>query len=466
MRSLFFATCLALSAPPRQATIIPAQSLNQAFETAVSDYQKRDYGQARQIVIRLLRQFPSNFDLNELMGLVCRGQGEAAEASRYFGRAVELKPASADARMYWASSLIELHQTLRAEKEFKTAVQLEPSRFDTNHNLGEFYIAEGRVSAALPYLQRAQLAEPSSVANGHDLALAEIKTGHLEEARAVLRGLLAHHPSAELLSLLAAIDERAGREIEAANEYQLAARMSPTEANMFAWGSDLLLHHALGPAEQVFGQGARLYPRSRRLQIGLGIALYSRSHYSDAAEAFSRAIDLDPSDARPYKMLSMIYDISPSQMPEVTARFARVAELHPRNPSALYYYALCLWKGSRTHANPADTRKAEGLLETTTAIEPDFADAHLQLGILYWQQNRIANAILQYRQAIRYQPSLAEAHYRLAAALVRMGQRAQAQREYEISSRLHEIETREKREKRSQILQFESILASPAKAPR
>jgi tetratricopeptide (TPR) repeat protein len=460
---LIFTVSLIFGSPPQQPASTSVQALNQEFQAAVSDYQSHQYGKARLILKSLLRRSPDNFDLNELMGLVWRGQGDSEEAEKYLAKAVELKPSSADARMYWASCLIGLRQYSRAQKEFQTAVQLQPTRYDTNHNLGEFYIAEGKLSAAVPYLQMAQQADPSSIPNGHDLALAEIKMGHLNEAEAALKRLLALHPSADVLSLLAAVDERTGQEVRAASEFQLAARMSPTEANMFAWGSDLLLHHALGPAEQVFEQGARLYPRSRRLQIGLGIALYSRSRYGEAVDAISQAIELDPGDPRPYQMLSMIYDIAPPQAPEVTKTLARFAHVEPRNPSALYYYALCLWKGSRAHATLASAERAEGLLKAAVALNPDFADAHLQLGILYWQQHQVTNAMEQYRQAIKVQPKLAEAHYRLAAALVRIGERSQAQRQYEIYSRLHAIQTKAKQQKRSAILEFESILASPAK---
>jgi tetratricopeptide (TPR) repeat protein len=448
------------------ATTSSVQLLNEEFQTAVADYQSHHYAQARQILVGMLKQFPGDFDLNELMGMICRGQGDRAEANHYLARAVQAKPASAEARMYWASSLMDLGHYSQAEREFERAVQLEPSHYDTNHNLGEFYIGQGKLSAAIPFLRRAQQAHPSSVANGHDLALAEIKTGQLDQARTTLKRLLAIYPSPDLLSLLATVDEKTGRDVRAVSEYQVAAQRNPTEANMFAWGSDLLLHHALGPAEKVFEQGARQYPRSQRLQIGLGLGHYSLRRYREAAEAFSQAIKLNPNDPRPYKMLSMIYDISPPEDADVTAKLARFAQLHPHNPSALYYYALCLWKNSRTHRDPNESEQAEKLFRTTTVIDPTFADAHLHLGIIYWQRNQIEEAIEQYRQAIKSRPGLVEAHYRLAAALVRVGERAQAEREFEISARLHQIETKEKQEKRSAIMSFDSILASPATASR
>jgi tetratricopeptide (TPR) repeat protein len=464
--SLLLTACLLLFAPLQRSTSPPSSVLNQEFEAAVSHYRNKQYARAQQILIGLLKQFPNNFELNELMGLTCQAQGQAREAEAHFARAVTQKPASANARMYWASSLMALRQYSRAEEEFKAAVRLQPSQYDTNHNLGEFYLAAGKVPSAIPYLQKAQQADPSSVPNGHDLALAEIKTGQLHEAKLTLERLLAlrrSQPSPDLLSLLAALDEKSGQYIQAAKNYQLAARMDPSEGNIFAWGGDMLLHHAYGPAEQIFQQGAKLYPHSLRLAIGLGIASYSLNHYQDAMTAFSNAISLSPNDARPYKMLMMVYDISPAETPEVTETLARFATLEPYNPNALYYYAICLSKESRTKADPAVSQKAESLLETVTDADPNFADAHLQLGILYWRQGEVTRAITQYEKAIEKEPSLAEAHFRLASALVRVGERGQAQREFQTFSRLQRLQSKEKRNQRSAIVQFESILASPAK---
>ncbi|HEX5483612.1 MAG TPA: tetratricopeptide repeat protein, partial [Terriglobia bacterium] len=435
---LFAALALqALQAAERPAARDPSP-LNQQFQAAVSLFQNHQYNQAQQILTGLLRQAPNDFQLNELMGLVCTAQNRAGQANPYLAKAVSLQPRSAEARMYLAANLVDLHQNARAESEFKQAVRLKPEDYNTNHNLGEFYIHTGRLALAIPSLAKAQQVNPSSYTNGYDLALAEIKTGKYREARESIEHLLHYQNQADLHSLLAAAEEKSGQYLEAAKEYGLAARMDPSADNIFAWGSELLLHHTLEPAVQVFKRGVELYPRSAKMEIGLGIALYSRTYYQEAIDSFCRAIDLNPDDPRPYTFLGKIYDASPLQAPAVTDRFARFARLRPRNPQALYYYALSLWKGSRTEAKPADVPKIERLFERAVALDPQFAEARLQLGILYAQQRRYDEAIAQYRQAIQSQPDLADAHYHLGEALVRTGKKAEAERQFQTFNRLHE----------------------------
>lgn len=431
-----------------------ARTLNRQFQTAVAYYQHQRYEQAREVLGGLLKRAPNSFDVNELTGLVYSAQRHPALAVSYLAKAARLRPASADARMYWAAALTALHQDARAESEFKKALQLEPASYDTNHNLGEFYVSAGNLPAAVPYLQRAEEIDPSSYNNGYDAALAEIKTGKYKEAKTGIERLLRYQNTADLHSLLATADEDSGHYIQAANEYDLAAHMSPTEQNIFAWGSELLLHHTLEPAVEVFQRGVEIYPRSAELQVGLGIALYSRTHYREAIEAFGRAIDLDPNDPRPYQFLGKIYDVSPLEAQAVTERFARFARLQPHNPRALYYYALSLWKASRTESKAADLAKVERLLESSVALGPAFAEAHLQLGIFYFQQRRYNDAVAQYREAIRIQPGLADAHYHLGEALVRAGERGEAQKEFQTFTRLHAEQVREREKQRRGIMQF------------
>ena len=437
-----------------QTPITGQTPLNRQFQAAVSLYQAHRFGQARHVINKLIQQDPENFEVNELMGLICAGQDKNQEAGSYFAKAVRLNPQSAEARMYLATNLLALHYAAQAEAEFKKAVQIEPHNYDTTHNLGEFYIRAGKLNAAVPYLQAAARLDPAAYNNSYDLSLAEIETGQYASAKTSLQQALSHHDSADLHSLLAIADEKTGQFLQAESEYQLAAHMDPSEGNIFDWGSEFLLHHTLEAAVQVFGRGVNLFPSSARMEIGLGIALYSRTHYQQAINAFCRAIDLNPADPRPYMFLGKTYDISPVQAQAVTDRFSRFVQLQPKNSQALYYYALCLWKAFRTQAKPADLPKIEDLLQRSVSSNPAFPDAHLQLGILYTQIHQYPQAIEQYREAIQLQPSLADAHYRLGEALVRSGKKDEAQQQFQIFSRLHAKQLAESEKQRSEIKEF------------
>jgi tetratricopeptide (TPR) repeat protein len=216
----------------------------------------------------------------------------------------------------------------------------------------------------------------------------------------------------------------------------------PTTAELSSWsesqflsrGSDLLLSHAIAASVDVFQAGVARFPDSVKLYTGLGIVLTARGDYSKAIASLLRATDLTPSDPRPYFVLAKAYAGSPQPTDEVPKRLERLVTLDPRNPLALYYNALVLEKGSGK--DKAVLAQAESLLQRAVALDPDFAEVHLQLGIVYAARSNDTDAIREYQAAVKLKPSLAAAHYRLAQAYSRTGQKEAAQRELDSYERL------------------------------
>jgi len=320
------------------------------------------------------------------------------------------------------------------EHRLLDAARQNPDSFDAQYQLASFYLQRGKLQAALPHLERAREINPADYASGHDLALALLELKKLDEARALILQMIAARDTAELHNLLADVDERSGNLLGAAEEYQRAAHMDPTEPHLFDWGDNLLQLHAYDEATQVFTASLERYPGSARLHVGLGIAQYSRGVHEAAVRSFCKAADLAPSDPRPYQFLGEMYGVVPALGGEITDRLARFAKAHPRNALAQYHYAMSLWKGQP--APPADLRHVETLLRRAVTLDRTLAKGFLELGILLSDEQRYQEAIQQLQSAARLEPDLAQAHYRLAQAYQRTGQKALADRELEIFERL------------------------------
>jgi hypothetical protein len=78
---------------------------------------------------------------------------------------------------------------------------------------------------------------------GKDPAVAA-SSGNYEREREKLEALLSHEDQPELRHRLGDVQEKLGNSLEAVREYQRAAEMDPSEAYLFDWGAELLLHHA------------------------------------------------------------------------------------------------------------------------------------------------------------------------------------------------------------------------------
>ena len=261
-----------------------------------------------------------------------------------------------------------------------------------------------------------------------------------------LRDAVARNPHDPALHhLLGDVEEKLGNPLNAVREYQRAAELDPSEPNLFDWGTELLTHRALEPATEVFTKGSRLFPKSVRMLVALGVAWYTRGSYDQAVQCLVNASDLAPDDATPYLFLGKMQSVESTPSEKSAQRLERFAQLQPVNALANYYYAVSLWKQSTGAVDAERSARVESLLQKAVHLDPKLGTAYLQLGILYSQRKDFSRAISAYQKAIAVgleesspegDETLEVAHYRLAQAYLRTGNKIAAQEELQLHDRL------------------------------
>jgi tetratricopeptide (TPR) repeat protein len=345
------------------------------------------------------------------------------------------------------------------ESKLRASVQQTPASFAANHQLGDFYLRAGKAGQAIPSLEAAYQLNPRDFANSYDLALAYSANGNLVPARDLAAKILSgtEHP-ADVHRLLGELDEQSGDPLAAVREFEAAATLDPSEANYFAWGTELLEHRAVSPAMTVFRKGSTAHPTSLRMLVGLSTALYSRGTYDQAARQICRASDLQPDDLTPYLFIGKMQEISPTALPCSEQKLARFLRNQPGNALANYYFAVCLLKRDREARTPADSPQAEALLKKSLAIDPHLGQADLQLGILYAAQGHPDQAMAAYRRATEITPSLSEPHYRLSQLYRRTGETGKAEQEIQRYTQLEKSEADAVERQRREVQQFLIVL--------
>jgi tetratricopeptide (TPR) repeat protein len=352
-----------------------------------------------------------------------------------------------------------LRDTRQSESSLRAALKKTPDSFEANHQLGEYYLAAKTPRDAIPLLESAYRIDPVNQGNAYDLAVAYEATGDFTAAREQIRKLLANGAdSAKLHHLLGEADERSGDSLQAVHEFELSARLDPSEQNYFDWGAELLLHKAAVPAVEIFTKGSAAHPRSARMLAGLGAAYYASGSYEEAALRLCNASDLNPSDSAPYIFLGQVEKATVAPSPCSLEKLGRFAHEQPENSLGNYYYALVLWKRARESANAVDSKAAEELLQKAVKINPQFGDAYLQLGVLYSARDDFSQAIPCYQKAIEINPRLAEARFRLSVAYKQIGQESKAKQEFQIYKQVEKTEAAEIEQKRKELQQFLVIL--------
>src|SRR5690348_988954 len=201
----------------------------------------------------------------------------------------------------------------------------------------------------------------------------------------------------------------------------------PREAELERSGSALLQKKDYAQAVGVFERAAALYPTSERLQMGFGLALFGAGKYPEAADALREAARLAPDDSGPVVMLAeTLQFVDDPAAPSLLKRFS---ELHPENARGHYAYGLSLCREFRADHRREALDGARTEFEKATQLDDHDADAHLQLGMVYDEQKQPDRAVSEYVVAIRVNPELATAHYRLAQDYERLGEKGKAEAE-------------------------------------
>jgi tetratricopeptide (TPR) repeat protein len=293
----------------------------------------------------------------------------------------------------------------------------------------------------------------------YELAVADASAGRYQDSRTKILATLTRQDiplqnQAELHHLLGDVEEKLNNPLAAVREYQRAAELNASEPHFFDWGAELLVHRAAEPAIEVFSKGNRLFPRSTRILIGLGAALFARGSYEQAVQCLCLASDLNPSDPTAYVFMGKMQSAEAIPSDALLERIARFARLQPDNALANYYYAVALLKRSKSTHDAKTSTQAASLLKRAVHLDPRLGLAQLQLGILYADRRDFPSAILAYQQAIAASPELEEAHFRLAQEYRRAGDKANTQRELQLYEQLSKNSAKQVERERHEIQQF------------
>ncbi|MDT7807983.1 MAG: hypothetical protein QOJ70_1796 [Acidobacteriota bacterium] len=152
----------------------------------------------------------------------------------------------------------------------------------------------------------------------------------------------------------------------------------------------------------------------------VGVALLEQFKYREGAEAFERALRIEPHLALARINLAIALFNVPD--PEGARREAEAAAADAPDTAQPHYILGLLAKSQN---RPED---AIASFRRVLALDPEDVGANVSLGQVYAQQRKYAEAIALFRNALASEPYNGTALYNLGTALLRTGQREEGQR--------------------------------------
>lgn len=275
-------------------------------------------------------------------------------------------------------------------------------------------------------------------------ARASLLAGKLDRAKALATELVATRPSST--AMLAGAHEILGRVMlkaqqpkEARQEFELATALDPTFQN----GYDLIVACLEiadeACANRVSGEMERSFGDKPELHIALGKAYGNSDFQARALEEFRRAIAEDPRlRGAHYLLAAVLLANGGDESARVDAEQELLVELRLSPQDTATYAAL-----GQIALIQNNYAKAEDLLRKAIEYGPEWPEAYLYLGQVYFNTGRSKEAESAMRSCIqrtadpsrgRYQ--VQKAHYLLGRILSQRGQQDQARAELQLSREL------------------------------
>jgi tetratricopeptide (TPR) repeat protein len=410
-----------------------AQSgLEREFQAAMAAQDKGDLDGAKSILLKIRQKRPGLFAVDESLGMIYAAQSKFTEALPFLEAAVREQPSSDAAHANLGAALYRLHRNPEAIKAFESAAQLNPANPATQQSLGQLLLDAGHPDQAANAYSAALHLKPgdSDLILGYAAALVAGK--HFDEAAKALSTLAASDQSAEAQSLLGEIDEAQARYESAGKHLARAVELDPSEANLWALGVEFLRHWTFEAAIREFQAGVTRYPESTRMKVGLATAYFGDAKYAEAIPVFADLLRADKNNALYAEMLGMACSADTSGAKSACSVLIDYARTHPRDGRAATYAATQLLTETSSTTQVALGKK---LLAQALAADPKSPQAQYLMGLARQNDGDWRGSIPFLNKAIALKPNLAQAHYRLALADWRTGNKQEAKREMDLQKK-------------------------------
>jgi len=200
------------------------------------------------------------------------------------------------------------------------------------------------------------------------------------------------------------------------------AKYQPRQPEFYVELGDAWVRHVKPqPAVPLYEEALRLKPNSLAALLGLGRALDLAGRWNEAVDAFQRATKVLPDDPVPWRELAQIR-LKEGKRTEAVTALANSLKLDAEAPEAHYDLGLA-WS-----LPGGDPIRSEAAFREAIRLAPAYSEAHMNLAILLFQNERVEEAGYLFDSALRYRPNYALGHLNYGLMLLKLNRTREAKR--------------------------------------
>jgi tetratricopeptide (TPR) repeat protein len=299
------------------------------------------------------------------------------------------------------------------------------------HNLGVIAAQQNDIAAALAGFETAAQWKPDLAGLDRNLGIVAFRAAQFAKAVAPLARQLAAHPEDTLARRMLGVSYYLTRDFQhsVATLRPLAATITDDPELAYAYGISLIQLTDNQTAAQLFARLAAAQPQNAQARFYAAQGFMLTGDYERALTEFRSAAQLDPRTPQAHYNAGQSL-IRLNRLAEAEQEFRQELALNQADGATKYHLAYVLLEQKR------QTAEALGLLREVIALQPDYADAHYQLGKALIEQGDLPGAVEHLEAAARAAPKKDYIHYQLSIAYRRAARELDAYRELQVYKEL------------------------------
>jgi len=387
----------------------PPPDLKPQLQTtlAVAYAESGDSDQAIATLEQVIKAHPDDADAHFNLGTVYAKLGPALgyqKAIANFKEAVRIDPHYDSARYSLAKVLVQLGQFAGAVSYLGDYTHHRPHDAEGFHLLGSAYTGLTQLPKAVAALERARQLKPDDHEIRYDLGAALAKTGKTKEAIEQLNAAEKINPQfADTHYQLALQLRKQGDVTRSKQEMQVFQGLKnrvdeeTSAGNLNNEGNRLLGEGKAREAAEAYRKAVQLDPNNSQWQYNLSLALAKLGDKEDEKEALEKALQLDPNMGTAHNDLGLVY-LSEGKLNEAEREFRAALEIDPKFAEAQNNLGV-------VYTQQGKDSEASALFRQAAESDPTYARAFVNLGLLMARQGNFPAAKEQIQQALKVSPN-------------------------------------------------------------
>jgi tetratricopeptide (TPR) repeat protein len=358
-------------------------------------------------------------------------------AQNELARAYQLAPSDAVVALEFGKSLAVAGQDEQAAQVLQKAANLASASASASYQLGLVLERLGRAQDAIPYLQKAADTNPGDAEALTNLGMALCLAQRAKEAVPILARAVAIDPTNGVaLQNLAVADIQLSQIDDAIVQLRAALKLSPAAPQ---------LHYNLGYALKAKDDAADAIPEletAEKLDASspeapylLGVLYMQVARYADAEAQLRLSLKLRPENGDGWATLGSV-DNKLDKLTEAAAALKEAIRQSPLQADPHLTLASVLAKQGQSSEATEERRKAGELMREHMNLQRAEVSTHSADALL--ASGKVTDAIVDFREALSYDPDYVEAHAGLAKALDRQGKAMEAAAERQKATALRQ----------------------------